>query len=83
MKSQGFGNLQAHKLLYTHDMPTTTTKFLQLVRIPNSLSMNHLIAHQTTLLQMEVPILKGAICLDYDGPLQVLVLLIYAFKRPK
>jgi hypothetical protein len=32
---------------------------------------------------MEVPILKGAICLDYDGPLQVLVLLIYAFKRPK
>ncbi len=45
--------------------------------------MNHLIAHQTTFLQMEVPILKGAICHDYDGLLQVLVLLIYAFKRPK
>ncbi len=45
--------------------------------------MNYLIAHQTTLLQMKIPILKGAICHDYDGPLQVLILLISAFKRPK
>jgi hypothetical protein len=32
---------------------------------------------------MEVPILKGDICLDYDAPLQVLILHVFAFKRPK
>jgi hypothetical protein len=32
---------------------------------------------------MEVPISKGAICLNCDGPLQVLVLLVFIFKRPK
>jgi hypothetical protein len=45
--------------------------------------MNHFITHQTTFLQMEVPILKRAICLYYDGPLQVLILHVFAFKRPK
>jgi hypothetical protein len=45
--------------------------------------MNHLIAHQTTLLQTETHILKGAFCLDCDGFLQVLVLSIPIFKRPK
>jgi hypothetical protein len=45
--------------------------------------MNHLIAHQTTLFQMEVPISKGVICPNCDGPLQVLVLLVHVFKRPK
>ncbi len=32
---------------------------------------------------MKIPILKGAICFDYDGPFQVLVLPIFVFKRPK
>ncbi len=64
-------------------MPTTTTRFLQLIRDPNSSIMNHLIIHQTTLLQMEIPILKGAICPNYDDFLQVLVLHIYNFKMPK
>jgi hypothetical protein len=45
--------------------------------------MNHIIAHQTTFLQTKLPISKGAICLDYDDPFQVLVLLVFVFKRPK
>jgi hypothetical protein len=45
--------------------------------------MNHLIAHQSTFFQMEVPISKGAICHDHDGTLQVLVLFVFVFKRPK
>jgi hypothetical protein len=45
--------------------------------------MNRFIAHQTTFLQMEVPILKGAICPKCDSPFQVLVLLVFALKRPK
>jgi hypothetical protein len=64
-------------------MPTTTTRFLKLVKHPNSPFMNRFIARQTTLLQMEIPISKGAICLDYDGPLQVLILLAFIFKRLK
>lgn len=64
-------------------MPITTTRFLQLVGDPNSQFMDHLIAYQTTLIQMETPILKGAFCLDCDGFLQVLVLFISMFKRPK
>jgi hypothetical protein len=32
---------------------------------------------------MKVPISKGAICPDYDGPLRVLVLPIFVFKKPK
>ncbi len=32
---------------------------------------------------MKIPISKGAICFDYDGPFQVLVLPIFVFKRPK
>ncbi len=54
-----------------------------LIKDPNSLFMNCLITHQITFLQMEVPISKGAICFDCDGPLQVLVLLVFVFKRPK
>jgi len=64
-------------------MPTITTKFLQLVRVPNSMFMNQFVAHQTTFFQIEVPILKKAICFDYDGPLQMLILHVFAFKRPK
>jgi hypothetical protein len=64
-------------------MPINTTRFLQLVKDPNSQFMNHFIAHQITLLQTEKPILKGAFCLDCDGFLQVLVLFIPIFKRPK
>ncbi len=45
--------------------------------------MNRLIAHQTTLLQMEIPISKGIICLERDGPLHVLVSLVSIFKRAK
>jgi hypothetical protein len=45
--------------------------------------MNRFIAHQTTLLQMKVPILKGAIYPSCDGLHQVLVLLVFVFKRPK
>jgi hypothetical protein len=32
---------------------------------------------------MEIPISKGAICHDHDGPLQLLVLSVFVFKRPK
>ncbi len=32
---------------------------------------------------MKVPISKGAICPNYDGPLQVLVLFVFVFTRPK
>jgi hypothetical protein len=64
-------------------MPTTTTRFLQLVRNSNSPLMNRLIAHQTTFLQIKVPISKGAICPNHGGPLQVLVLLVSNFKRLK
>ncbi len=45
-----------------------------LIKDPNSLLMNCVVAHQITFLQMEVPISKGAICLDCDGLLQVLIL---------
>jgi hypothetical protein len=45
--------------------------------------MNRFIAHQTTRLQTEIPISKRVICLDYDGPFQVLILLVFTFKRPK
>jgi len=69
--------------VYTHGMPTTRTGFLQLARDPNSTFMNHLIAHQTTFLQMEVPIWKGAICPKCDGPFQMIVLPIFALIRPK
>ncbi len=64
-------------------MPTTTTRFLQLVRNSNSPFMNCFIAHQTTFFQIKVPILKGAICPNHDDPLQVLVLLDFDFKRPQ
>ncbi len=64
-------------------MPTTTTGFLRLVKDPNSIFMNCLIAHQTTFFQMEIPIWKGAICHNCDGPFQMLVLLVFAFKRPQ
>jgi hypothetical protein len=64
-------------------MPTTTTEFLQLVRDPNSMFMNCLIAHQAIFLQMEVPILKRAICPNCDSPFQVMVLPVFAFKKPK
>ncbi len=64
-------------------MPIITTRFLQLVGDRNSQFMNHLIAHQTTLLQTETPILKRALCFDCDGFLQVLVSFISIFKRPK
>ncbi len=67
--------------MYTHGMPTTTTRFLQL-RISNSLFMNRFIAHQTTFLQIKIPILKSVIR-NHDGPLQVLVFLDFDFKRPK
>jgi hypothetical protein len=40
-KFQGFGNLHAHWLVYTHGMLTTTTRFLQFIKDPNSLVMNH------------------------------------------
>jgi hypothetical protein len=66
-ETQGSGNLQAHWLVYAHGMPTTTTRFIKLVRYPNSPFMNHFIANQTTFLQMKVPISKGAIYLDWDG----------------
>jgi hypothetical protein len=66
-KFQGFVNLHAHWLLYTHDMPTTTTRFLQLIRDPNSSIMNHVIIHQIMFFQMEIPISKGVICPNYDG----------------
>jgi hypothetical protein len=75
-KSQGDGNLHTHWLVYTHGMPTTTTRFKKLVR-----DTNRLIAHQTTLLQMEMFISKGIICPECDGPLHVLVLLVFTFKR--
>jgi hypothetical protein len=45
--------------------------------------MNHHIIHQTTLLQMEIPISKRVICPNYDGFLQVLVLHVSIFKMPK
>jgi len=64
-------------------MPTTTTRFLQLVRNSNSPFMTHLIAHQTTCLQIKVPNSKGAICPNHGGLLQVLVLLVSNFKRLK
>jgi len=54
-----------------------------LIKDPNSLFMNCLIAHQITFLQMEVPISKGAICFDCDGLLQMLILPVFIFKRPK
>lgn len=82
-KFQGFGNLHAHWLVYTHGMLTTTTRFLQFIKDPNSLVMNHLITHQTTLFQVEILVSKGAFCPNYDGFLQVLVLLVFTFKMPK
>ncbi len=47
------------------------------------LDIYKLVAHQTTFLLIKVPISKGAICPNCDGPLQVLVLLVFSFKRPK
>ncbi len=64
-------------------MPTITTGFLRLVKDPNSIFMNCLVAHQTTFFQMEIPISKGAICHNYDSPFQMLILPVFAFKRPK
>jgi len=82
-KFQGYGNLHAHWLVYTHGMPTTTTRFLQFIRNPNSMIMNHFITHQTTIFQMEIPVLIGAICPNYDGFLQLVVLHVSTFKMPK
>ncbi len=82
-KFQGFGNLHAHWLVYTHGMPTTTTMLLQFIKDPNSSIMNHLITHQTTFFQVEILISKWAICPNYDGFLQVLVLHVSTFEMPK
>jgi hypothetical protein len=70
-------------LVYTHGMPTTTTRFLQLIKDPNSSVMNHFITHQTTFFQMEIPISNWPICPNYNGFLQVLVLYVSIFKMPK
>jgi hypothetical protein len=82
-ESQGSRNLHAQWLVYIYGIPTTTNRLLQLANVPNSLFMDQLLAHQTTLMHAEIPISKGAICPDCNGPLQVLVVRVSAFKRPK
>jgi hypothetical protein len=64
-------------------MSTTTTKFLQLVKNPYSPFMEHLLAHQLPFLQVIMLVAKGIIDANYDEHLQVMVLLIFTFKKPK
>lgn len=64
-------------------MPTTTIRFLHLVQDPNYPFMDHLLAHQSTFFQTKMPIAKGTICPDCEGPLQMLVIPAFTFKRPK
>jgi hypothetical protein len=80
MEFQGSGYLHAHWVVHTYGMSTTTIRFLQLTKDQSSPFMNRLFVHQTTLLHAKVPIAKGAIFWDCNGPLQILVLHVSAFN---
>jgi hypothetical protein len=57
--------------------------FLQLVKNPYSPFMDHVLAHQSPFFQVMMLVAKGIIDPNYDEHLEVLVLLIFTFKKPK
>jgi len=56
--------------------------FYNLLEIQTPYFWTTYVAHQTTILLMEIPISKRVICFNYDGFLQML-LLFFGSKRPK